>query len=715
MLCLRHTGLKRHTNMLLVNDVYQYLSRRYRILWKAQQTVYWIDIDKSNALPEQISLDVLVGFLSDELMHFIEDPFESVILNPTKDSQWAQDIQKKSWAMVGRHVNNEPAIFDPRLRGKMVDEMVCEFETTKALVYRKLRVYWQKGKSPRALYPDTSTKGGRDKPKSISEKKKGRPRKHPISEGINITPQIQSVFRAVIDVHYLSTKRNPARHAYRKGLLALGFDPTKKSPEYLSDAPTYKQFYYFLRKEISNTEKVKARIGDIAYNKDVRPVLGTSTSGAMGPGSQYQIDATIGDIYLVDEETRTQIVGRPVIYIVVDVFSRLITGVSIGLEGPSWVSAMFALANTMFDKVQYCARFGISIKPDDWPVIGKPEAILADRGELLGDTAEVLSESLSIDIQNTPSFRADWKGIVERYFKTLQANFKPYVEGYVTDTIVKKRGGSDYRLDAELTLNDITKIIINCIVIYNTSHEMTYYDTDKDIPPDLPLIPLALWNWGMQHRTGKLRSINPELAAVNLMPHKEVSITEYGLHLFGCYYSSAYSIKEGWFERTGTQHPKVLVAYDPHHTNFIYLRPGGRYDTFIKFELTERSRAYRDLTFWEVWRIGEKKSKTKVRSSLTKLQGELTRDVVIENIVEEARSKTPDQSHLPKSQRTKGIRDNRSAEINKNRSKNPGVMPAQKPTKAPANKDNVVYLSGEKPLDFSMPDMLDEIYGEEDD
>lgn len=702
-------------NMLLVNDVYQYLSRRYRILWRAQQIIYWIDIDEDKALPEQISLEALVGYLSDEQMHSIEDPFESMILNPTKQSQWAQDIQQKSWAMIEKHVSNEPAIFDRIQRGRMIQEMVSEFETTKALVYRKLRVYWQKGKTPQALYPDTSTKGGPNKSKSISDKKRGRPRKNSTSEGINITSQIQSVFRTTINLHYLNTDQNSIRYVYRKALFALGFDASKKSEAYLADAPTYKQFYYFLQQEISSSEKAKKRFGDITYNKDLRPVLGTSTAGAMGPGSQYQIDATIGDIYLVDEETRARIVGRPVIYIVVDVFSRLITGISVGLEGPSWVSAMFALANTMFDKVQYCARYGIAIKPEDWPVIGKPESILADRGELLGSTVEVLSESLFIDIQNTPSFRADWKGIVERYFKTLQANFKPYVEGYVTDTTVKKRGGSDYRLDAELTLIDVTKIIINCVVIYNTTHAMTYYDADKDIPPELPLIPLALWNWGVQHRTGKLRSVNEELAAVNLMPHKEVSITEYGIYLFGCYYSSAYAIKEGWFERTGAKQSKVLVAYDPHSANIVYLRPGGKYDTFIKFELTERSRTFRDLTFWEIWKIQGQKSKTKATSSLIKLKGELMRDKAIERIVEEAKSKTPDQSHLPKSQRIKGIRDNRTSEIDKNRSANTGVMPAKQSVKKSPTKDNVVYLSGEKPVDFSMPDMLDEIYGNDDD
>jgi|GEM_PF-1354160 len=66
--------------MLLVNDVYQYFDQRYRILWRANQSVYWINIGTDNALPELISYDTLVGYLSDGHMSSVDDPFQSFIL-----------------------------------------------------------------------------------------------------------------------------------------------------------------------------------------------------------------------------------------------------------------------------------------------------------------------------------------------------------------------------------------------------------------------------------------------------------------------------------------------------------------------------------------------------------------------------------------------------------------------------------------------------------
>lgn len=42
----------------------------------------------------------------------------------------------------------------------------------------------------------------------------------------------------------------------------------------------------------------------------MRGILGTSTAEVIGPGSRWQIDATIADVYLVSRTDRRRIVGR---------------------------------------------------------------------------------------------------------------------------------------------------------------------------------------------------------------------------------------------------------------------------------------------------------------------------------------------------------------------------------------------------------------------
>jgi hypothetical protein len=121
------------------------------------------------------------------------------------------------------------------------------------------------------------------------------------------------------------------------------------------------------------------------------------------------------------------------------------------LENASWVSAMEALSNTVLDKVEYCKKFDIDITNNIWPTVGLPESIIGDRAEILWRHIEVLSKAFNVNIENTPPYRAGWKGIIERYFRTVQVKIKPFLEGYVTkETIGKKRHGKYYRQDRAL-------------------------------------------------------------------------------------------------------------------------------------------------------------------------------------------------------------------------------------------------------------------------
>ena len=167
---------------------------------------------------------------------------------------------------------------------------------------------------------------------------------------------------------------------------------------------------------------------------------------------------------------------------VIDVFSRMVVGMYVGFEGPSWVSAMVALANTVADKVEYCRQYGVEIDASDWPVKGLPDVVLADKGELNGTKVEAFSQAFGVRIENAPARRGDAKGIVERYFRTVQERFKPYASGVVEDTTSRKRGGHDYRLDASLTLPEFTQIIIAGILYHNNFHTLSKYDRTSGMP-----------------------------------------------------------------------------------------------------------------------------------------------------------------------------------------------------------------------------------------
>jgi hypothetical protein len=55
------------------------------------------------------------------------------------------------------------------------------------------------------------------------------------------------------------------------------------------------------------------------------PVSARSTTGLSGPDALLQVDATLADVHLVNDHSK-HYVGRPILYVLTDLHSRLIVG-----------------------------------------------------------------------------------------------------------------------------------------------------------------------------------------------------------------------------------------------------------------------------------------------------------------------------------------------------------------------------------------------------
>lgn len=77
----------------------------------------------------------------------------------------------------------------------------------------------------------------------------------------------------------------------------------------------------------------------------------------------------------------------------VDAYSRLITGVYVGIEGGQYALRLL-LQNTFADKVSFCRQHNIEIDPQDWPSHHLPTKIMTDRGsEFLGGPLEIYARA----------------------------------------------------------------------------------------------------------------------------------------------------------------------------------------------------------------------------------------------------------------------------------------------------------------------------------
>lgn len=691
--------------MLLINDVLQYGEARFRVLSRMSGGYVWINLDSANALPEVITDTEVNEAIYSEAIKKVDDPFSYLAATLPELGSVAQELRDKRLSIIAELVERTD-IFFKQGRNDLVKTVAERTGVAKKTVYAYLRQYWQRGCSPNALLPDYNKSGAAGKKRTVTTTKLGRPRTTTPGTGTSIDASVERLFRIVLDRHYFTEKKHSLLFAHRRfeDMYAVACPDVAKS-----DYPSINQLRYFCEREYVQAERIKLRSNKIEYAKDVRPIQGTATSGVYGPGARYEIDATIADIYLLSED-RQAIIGRPTLYVVVDVYSRLVTGFYVGLESPSYAAAMLALVNAMMDKTQLCKEYEFEISADDWPSIGLPDAILADRGEMLGHQIEYLEKAFGVRIENAPPFRGDAKGIVERNFRTLQADFKPFAPGVVTDNITKKRGGKDYRLDATLTLKDFTKIVMASILHRNLSSVLIKYDRDADMPANIAPVPIDLWRWGIQHKSGALRNAPEQVLRLALLPRQPATISDYGIQCFGAYYTSKELIASGWLHRTKQQRPAKLMAdYDPSNANCIYVFPNTDRTDFWECSLTDRSRAFRNKTMWELWTMKSEQKVAIASAKLTERESKRSLEKMIEQTIAKAEKQRPDQLTKSKSKAVANIQEGRKKALNQERdtrrvkslsSKNIGV------------KASVSYLH-EKQEEGSFPTFLDDLFGED--
>jgi len=690
--------------MYQVNEVLELEGTLYRVLKIVGNQLVWIPVENKSSFPSVVQIPDIEQLVIDEKIVRADDPFAFLQQEmPAHDSSEVK-IRDKNYKLLTPLIE-EPFFYIPRVRGKVIRNILESGEISKPYLYRIAKQYWQRGQIPNALLPDYRNSGAKGKRRVAKGNKLGRPRIYSEGTGALIDEATEKLFRIVIDKYLLKGEFTlPFVHRRLKILYDQYFPAT---PE--SEKPTKWQLKYFYDREYGFAEKISNRTPELIFKKDVRPLTSTATIQASGPGSRFEIDATIADIYLVSDVDRTQPVGRPILYIVIDVFSRFIVGWYIGFENPSYVAAIQALYVAMTDKSEFIKSQGIKFLDMEWPTPGLPEVLLADRGELLGYQIEGLESGFPVRIENTPPYRGDAKGIVERSFEAIQAEFKPFAPGVVTGTTVRKRGGRDYRLDSKLTVSEFKEIIISSIIMHNFVDPMEKYDRSADMPSDLPGVPIHLWNWGLQNRTGRLRIADSDSIRITLLPREQATTSEKGVCLFGLYYSSAEVIATGWMHRTkhSNRPKKITVAYDPNVADEIYLFYKKNSREYWTCNLTDLSREYRGNSFWEVWRKQEikKKGLQKLRLDADKTRA-LHEDRVL-NIIKSAEKKTTTGIETPKSERLANIGKARTRELERERAD-------RKPSRPNNLKSaDVLPFSGQDKDNADYPLYLDELFGDD--
>lgn len=663
--------------MIYINQVLQYVkdSKRIRVIDIKESYVFIVDIDAHTSMPRKELYAVLDTEIDQRELLVIADPFARVVFNNDltevqilkRDADW-ENIQKYCLQYM-----NE--LLQKRGRESKIKEIAGILDVTPTKVKKLLSRYWQRGMNKNAMLPDYANSGGKGKTKGLTQVKIGRPRRVNISGdylvGINITDKIKIQFEHAINKYYRKTNNYSLKDVYHFILRDFYADRYNENGEIKyrvwdsNRIPSYHQFYYWYKKVEDPKKDIQFRRSAKEFELKHRPIISDSKSETNGPGSRFQIDATIADIYLVSSFDVNKVIGRPVIYAVIDVYSRIITGLYVGLEGPSWLGAMMALDNMVDDKVKFCKRYGIEITEEQWPTHHLPEIIIADRGEFEGYSVENLINNLNIKIENTTAYRGDLKGIVERKFRTINGKVKQKAPGAIQKEY-RERGDQDYRLDATLNMNEFTSLIIT-IVLQHNHKIIDKYPMEKEMITDgLIATPISIWNWGIQNRKGRLRTINRNILRLNVLPRGKATISRAGIKFKNLLYGSRQAIEEQWYLKMKNR--SIEIVYDPRNVEKIYIPHEGGMD-FETCMLLESSQQYRNDFLEEVVFQQQLRSELEEVEHSNQVQLTINADVMMDKIIKNAVKKKKQSFHQPTSKREKiaSIRDNKISEKLMNR------------------------------------------------
>ena len=669
------------TNMLIryVNED----NRVERILWidSSSNIVVVINIYNDD-WPKFIELSGLVEQMKSRNIEILnEDPMVRIV-REEDITEKDKSIRDRALKIISDMIDKipEPQIFIMTERRKMLKELTKEFNISRNSINGYLKKYWKRGKTPNTLIPDYYKCGGSSTEKKAGNVKRGRPRifVKELGEGVNVDESIKKIFRIAVNRYYNTSKKNSLVTAYELMLRDFFYDdfkiqdgvkiPILKNKE---EIPTIEQFRYWFNKERNLKKEVTLRNSAKKYQQQHRAILGSSSFEALGPASIYEIDATVADVYLVSRYNRNWIIGRPVIYTIIDRFSREIVGLNISLEGPSWLGSLVALANAMSDKVEFCKEYGIIISQDMWNTKYLCDTLIADRGEVEGYNIHNLVKNLGIKVENTPSFRADWKPFVEQYFRLINLRVKPLLPGVIDEDFrLNSRNGKDYRMDSRLDLYQFTQVIIKCALYFNNNRYLKGFNRTKlMIQDDIEPIPSNIWSWGVKNVAGKLRTLPEDIIKLNLLPQSKAVITEKGIRFKGVLYGSEKALRGGWFEEARNNgHFRITVSYDPRNLNFIYIITDKGMN-FEKCFLLKHQERYIDRTVEEIEYLLQKESLEIKSGSSNELQAKVDLFSEIEDIVKKAESLTNSVQDISASKASKirDIRANRGIEKSINR------------------------------------------------
>lgn len=426
-----------------------------------------------------------------------------------------------------RFATIEPLLGDERNKSKILEAQALSAGVSVRTVQRWLRAY-KDGHLLSDLTPDR-----RGKRKS------------------RLSKRVEAIIQDVIETLYLNTQKRT-----QKKIIDAVIQKCKTAKLKPPHANTIRARI----KAVSPQLKTKRRQGAKAARDKFGAAAG-KFPGAGYPLAVVQIDHTLLDIVLVDDEERLPI-GRPWLTLAIDVFSRMIVGMYVSLDEPSAFSVGMCLQHAVLRKETYLEGLGLK---ERWPVWGIMRTLHADNGrDFRSQTIQKACDEYNINLEWRPVKCPEYGGHIERLMGTVATEI--HALPGTTFSNIQQRGQYDSDKKSAMTFAALERFLAQFITeVYH-----------KRIHKGINMPPIAKWSEGF---TGKGRKkgiplydpvADEERLRINFLPYTERTVQRDGIAWDKVHYFHD-RIRHLINQKKDGRKTKFIVRRDPRDIGQVYL------------------------------------------------------------------------------------------------------------------------------------------------
>ena len=319
--------------------------------------------------------------------------------------------------------------------------------------------------------------------------------------------------------------------------------------------------------EVTPKTKVLRRRGRKAHKDEFALLNGVFPFGRH-PLDAVEIDHTVLDVVLVSHDHQVPI-GRPVITVAIDAYSRMVCGYYLSFDAASSLSVGMCLHVGILDKAPITRKFQTK---NDWPICGLPKRIICDNAkEFDGQAFLTFCQQYDIEIISNPVRSPEKKPHVERFFKTLNQSIRDdLIGGYVPPLAEKRVTQYNPEKHATMAFDEFELWLVHWIV---DNYHQKIHDGIKELG-GIEITPRARYVEGIASSGGMTVGVssipaNLEQFQFDVLPVTRRQLSRGGISIFGLKYNAP--IVEQLRAAQQSPNSKYLVRYDPRDIRELYL------------------------------------------------------------------------------------------------------------------------------------------------